>query len=72
MTATMPAAGWKSGPHPWAPIAGCRCPTSPQTGLVYIPYMQLGVSLAKGVPQSAGFQVGAVNILGVQAQPLGR
>jgi quinohemoprotein ethanol dehydrogenase len=53
------------GAHSWMSMS-----YDPQTGLVYIPYMQLGVSLAKGVPQSAGFQVGTINILGVAAQPL--
>ncbi len=52
------------GAHSWMAMS-----YDSQTGLVYVPIMQLGLSEAKNVPQADGFQVGAVNVLGVVRYP---
>jgi quinohemoprotein ethanol dehydrogenase len=46
------------GEHNWQAMS-----YDPQTGLVYIPTMQLAVSIVKNAPQPGGFQVGPVNVL---------
>ena len=53
---------WPSpaGAHSWQSMS-----FSPQTGLVYLPYMQVGVHLHKGEPQPGVFYVGGLNMSGV-------
>jgi quinohemoprotein ethanol dehydrogenase len=53
---------WPSatGAHSWQSMA-----FSPKTGLVYIPYMQMGVHLHKGVPQPGVFALGDLSMEGV-------
>jgi quinohemoprotein ethanol dehydrogenase len=57
---------WPSptGAHSWQSMS-----FSPQTGLVYLPYMQVGVHLQKGKPQPGLFYVGGLSISGVLADP---
>ncbi len=52
------------GEHSWQSMS-----YSPQTGLVYIPTMQLGLSMTKNEPQAGGFQMGAISVLGVKQGP---
>ncbi|WP_297489847.1 PQQ-dependent dehydrogenase, methanol/ethanol family [Acidocella sp.] len=47
-----------AGEHSWQAMS-----YDPQTGLVYIPTMQLAVSMVKDGSQPGGFQVGPVNVL---------
>jgi quinohemoprotein ethanol dehydrogenase len=49
------------GEHSWQSMS-----YSPQTGLVYIPTMQLGLSMTKNEPQEGGFQLGPISVLGVK------
>ncbi len=49
------------GEHSWQSMS-----YSPRTGLVYIPTMQLGLSITKNEPQAGGFQLGPISILGVK------
>jgi quinohemoprotein ethanol dehydrogenase len=49
------------GEHSWQSMS-----YSPQTGLVYIPTMQLGLSMTKNEPQAGGFQLGPISVLGVK------
>ena len=44
---------------------------NPQTGLVYIPTMQLAVSIVKNAPQPGGFQVGPGQYAGRENRPRG-
>ncbi len=46
-----------SGAHNWQAMA-----FNPQTGLVYIPYMQLGTRFTKGKPQPGAVPVGGINM----------
>jgi quinohemoprotein ethanol dehydrogenase len=46
-----------SGAHNWQAMS-----FSPQTGLVYIPYMQLGTHFTKGKPQPGAIPVGGINM----------
>jgi quinohemoprotein ethanol dehydrogenase len=57
---------WPSptGAHSWQSMS-----FSPQTGLVYIPYMQVGVHIQKGKPQPGQFYIGGLSITGVLADP---
>ena len=57
---------WPSptGAHSWQSMS-----FSPKTGLVYIPYMQVGVHLQKGKPQPGLFYIGGLSISGVLADP---
>ncbi len=52
------------GMHSWQAMS-----YDPQTGLVYIPTMQLGLSMTKDDPQKGGFNVGNVSVLGVKKDP---
>lgn len=52
------------GAHSWQSMS-----YDPQTGLVYVPYMQAGVRYTKGTPQSDGFTVGDVTINGRKMGP---
>jgi quinohemoprotein ethanol dehydrogenase len=53
---------WPSpaGAHSWQSMS-----FSPKTGLVYLPYMQVGVHLQKGKPQPGLFYIGGLNMSGV-------
>ncbi|HMK87793.1 MAG TPA: PQQ-binding-like beta-propeller repeat protein, partial [Steroidobacteraceae bacterium] len=55
---------WPSavGAHSWHSMS-----FSPKTGLAYIPYMQVGVHLHKGVPQSGLFAIGDLSMAGYLA-----
>jgi quinohemoprotein ethanol dehydrogenase len=57
---------WPSpaGAHSWMSMS-----FSPKTGLVYIPYMQLGVRFVKGEPQPGGVSVGGLSIKDYKADP---
>lgn len=52
------------GMHSWQSMS-----YSPETGLVYIPTMQLGLSMTKNDPQPGGFQLGPISVLGVAKDP---
>jgi quinohemoprotein ethanol dehydrogenase len=52
------------GAHSWQAMS-----YDPETGLVYIPYMQAGVRFTKNTPGSEGFTVGDVTINGYEAGP---
>ena len=52
------------GAHSWQSMS-----YDPATGLLYIPYMQLGVRYTKNTPASRGFTVGDVTISGYKAGP---
>jgi quinohemoprotein ethanol dehydrogenase len=53
---------WPSpvGAHSWQSMS-----FSPKSGLVYLPYMQVGVHLQKGKPQPGLFYIGGLSISGV-------
>ncbi len=53
---------WPSptGAHSWQSMS-----FSPKTGLVYLPYMQVGVHLHKGKPQPGLFYIGGLSMSGV-------
>jgi quinohemoprotein ethanol dehydrogenase len=55
---------WPSpvGAHSWHSMS-----FSPKTGLVYVPYMQVGVLLHKGAPQPGVFSIGGLSISGYEA-----
>jgi quinohemoprotein ethanol dehydrogenase len=59
---TGDAVVWPSptGAHSWQSMS-----FSPKTGLVYLPYMQVGVHLHKGKPQPGLFYIGGLSISGV-------
>jgi quinohemoprotein ethanol dehydrogenase len=59
---TGDAVVWPSpaGAHSWQSMS-----FSPKTGLVYLPYMQVGVHLHKGKPQPGLFYVGGLSMSGV-------
>jgi quinohemoprotein ethanol dehydrogenase len=59
---TGDAVVWPSptGAHSWQSMS-----FSPKTGLVYLPYMQVGVRLHKGKPQPGLFYIGGLSISGV-------
>jgi quinohemoprotein ethanol dehydrogenase len=42
----------------------------PQTGLVYVPYMQAGVHYTKGKPQPGGVYIGGLGIKDYEADPM--
>lgn len=52
------------GAHSWQSMS-----YSPKTGLVYIPYMQVGVRYVRGKPQPGGVYVGGVSIKEFEADP---
>lgn len=58
---------WPSsaGAHSWMSMS-----FDPQTGLVYIPYMQLGVRYLKGEPIPGGVFVGGLGIKDYEADPM--
>jgi len=58
---------WPSptGAHSWQSMS-----FSPKSGLVYLPYMQVGVHLHKGKPQPGLFAVGDLSMSGVVSDPL--
>jgi quinohemoprotein ethanol dehydrogenase len=58
---------WPSsaGAHSWMSMS-----FDPQTGLVYIPYMQLGVRYLKGKPLPGGVFVGGLGIKDYEADPM--
>jgi quinohemoprotein ethanol dehydrogenase len=53
---------WPSptGAHSWQSMS-----FSPKTGLVYLPYMQVGVHIQRGKPQQGLFYIGGLSISGV-------
>jgi quinohemoprotein ethanol dehydrogenase len=53
---------WPSptGAHSWQSMS-----FSPKTGLIYLPYMQVGVHLHKGKPQPGLFYIGGLSMAGV-------
>jgi quinohemoprotein ethanol dehydrogenase len=61
-----PTVIWPSatGAHSWEEMA-----FSPKTGLVYIPYMQIGIRFAKGQPQRGDVSVGGLNMGSVTVDP---
>jgi quinohemoprotein ethanol dehydrogenase len=61
---TGDAVVWPSptGAHSWQSMS-----FSPKAGLVYLPYMQVGVHLHKGKPQPGLFYIGGLSLAGVVA-----
>jgi quinohemoprotein ethanol dehydrogenase len=57
---------WPSplGAHSWQDMS-----FSPRTGLVYIPYMQVGARFSKGSPEPGDVSVGGLNIGWVRRDP---
>jgi quinohemoprotein ethanol dehydrogenase len=54
-----------AGAHSWQSMS-----FSPKAGLVYIPYMQLGVRYSRGKPIPGGVFVGGLGIKDVEADPM--
>jgi quinohemoprotein ethanol dehydrogenase len=54
-----------TGAHSWQSMS-----YSPQTGLVYIPYMQIGVRFSRGGPEEGAINVGGINVATVENDPL--
>jgi quinohemoprotein ethanol dehydrogenase len=53
-----------AGAHSWQSMS-----FSPKTGLLYIPYMQVGIRFVRGEPQPGGFSLGTVSLKAYEADP---